>query len=101
MSLILNLIGFIVFLVGAFCKVLTWLLVVRILLSWVGVNPYTHFNELLGAVYQITDAVLRPFQRLPLRVGMLDLSPMVAMTVLYFLPSLVASLLYGVLGVIR
>ncbi len=87
--------------VGAVCKVFYWLLIFRIILSWVGVNPYTNSNELLGAIFQAGDFILRPFQRLPLRVGMIDLSPMLAIMILYALPSLVAQLLYAVMGVAR
>ena len=99
MPIVLKFIGAIVFLVQAFCQVLTWLLIVRIIFSWVGVHPYTHSNEALAAIYQVTDLLLRPFGRLPLRVGMMDFSPMVAMLVLYFLPQLVATLLYALAGV--
>ncbi len=101
MPLILNFIGAVVFFVGAVCKVFYWLLILRIILSWVGVNPSTHFNELLGTIFQATDFILQPFARLPLRIGMIDLSPMVAIAVLYFLPSLVAQVLYALVGAAR
>ena len=101
MPFILNLIGAVVFFVGAVCKVFYWLLIVRVILSWVGVSPYTHFNELLGTIFQATDFILRPFARLPLHVGMIDFSPMVAIMVLYFLPGLVAQVLYSLIGVIH
>ena len=101
MPLLMSLIGAIVFFVGAVCKVLYWLLIIRIVLSWVGVNPYLHTNELLGAIYQATDVILRPFQKLPLQIGMIDYAPMVAILVLHFLPGLVASLLYSLAGMIR
>jgi len=91
----------IVFFVGAVCKVFYWLLIVRVILSWVGVNPYLHSNELLGAVFQATDFILRPFKRLPLQIGMMDFSPMVAILTLYFIPQLVATLLYSLVGAIR
>ncbi len=97
----LSLIGAIVFFVGAVCKVFYWLLIVRIILSWVGVNPYLHTNELLGAIYQATDMILRPFQRLPLQIGMIDFSAMLAILVLHFLPGLCATLLYSLVGMIH
>lgn len=95
MPVILSLVDALVFFIGAVCKVFTWLLVIRIMLSWVGVSPYTHFNDLLAAIYQATDIILRPFARLPLRVGMIDFSPLLAMYLLYVIPGLAATLLYG------
>lgn len=101
MSVLIGIVEAIVFFVGAVCKVFYWLLIVRVILSWVGVNPYLHSNELLGAIYQATDFILRPFKRLPLQIGMIDFSPMVAILLLHFLPQLVATLLYSLVGVIR
>lgn len=99
MSIVLKFIGAIVFLVQAICQVLYWLLIIRIVLSWVGVHPSTHSNELLGAIYQVTDVILAPFRRLRLQVGMIDFSPLVAIMALYFIPELVATLLYALVGV--
>lgn len=77
--------------------VIYWLLVIRIVLSWVGVHPYTTGNELLSALYQVTDVILRPFQRLPLRIGMMDFSPIVAFIVLQLLQRLIMLGLYHLL----
>jgi len=96
-----QIIGSLAELVHIFFTVLYWLLVIRIVLSWVGVNPYTNYNEILGALYQITDAVLRPFQRLPLRVGLFDLSPMVAFIVLQLCERLIIGGLYHLGGFLR
>ena len=101
MPFLMNVIGAIVFFVSAVCKVFYWLLIVRIILSWVGINPYLHTNELLGAIYQATDFILRPFRRLPLQAGPIDFSPMVAIMALYALPQLVASLLYWMVGAVH
>lgn len=68
---------------------LYWLLVIRIILSWVGVNPHTNYNELLGALFQVTDVILAPFRRLPLTIGMIDFSALVAFIALQFLHRLV------------
>lgn len=101
MPFVMGLVEAVVFFVGAVCKVFYWMLIVRVILSWVGINPYLHTNELLGAIYQATDFILRPFRRLPLHIGMMDFSPMVAILALHFIPQLVAALLYSVMGLIR
>ena len=70
-----------------------WLLVVRILLSWFSVDPEANYNDVLRALYQLTEPILAPFRKLPLRIGFLDLSPIVAFLVLNFVHRLVVRLL--------
>ena len=71
-------------------KVIYFLLVVRIILSWFQVGPY---SDIAGILYRITDPILLPFRRLPLRIGMIDLSPILAFLVLSFLDSFVVGVL--------
>jgi YggT family protein len=71
-------------------KMLYFLLVIRILLSWFHADP---FNELVNAIYRVTDPILVPLRRLPLQFGGMDFSPIVAFLALTFLDSfLVGSL---------
>lgn len=70
-----------------------WLLVIRILLSWFGVDPQTTLNEVLRALWALTEPILVPFRKLPVRIGMLDLSPIVAFIALNFLQRLIVRLL--------
>ncbi len=57
------------------------LLFIRILLTWIPVNPWSKFAKVVGWLGSITDPLLRPLRRLipPLRLGavMLDLSPII------------------------
>jgi YggT family protein len=71
-------------------KVIYFLLVIRIILSWFQVDPY---SELAGILYRITDPVLAPFRRLPLQVGGFDFSPILAFLALSFLDSFVVGVL--------
>ena len=71
-------------------KLMYFLLVIRILLSWFPVDPY---NEIVRALYAVTDPVLEPLKRLPLQVGMIDLSPMIAFVLLTFLDTFVVGVL--------
>jgi len=77
-------------LVDMIFNVVYFLLVIRILLSWFGVNPY---NELVQILFKITEPILAPFRRLPLRLGMIDFSPILAFIVLTFLRSLIVGIL--------
>lgn len=67
-----------------------FLLVVRIILSWFSVNPY---NEIVQTIYRITEPILAPFRKLPLQIGMIDLSPVLAFIILSFINSLVVGIL--------
>jgi len=77
-------------LVSMIFNVLYFLLVIRIILSWFPVNPY---SEIVQIFYRITDPILAPFRRLPLRVGMIDFSPIVAFIVLAFMRNFIVGLL--------
>lgn len=56
-------------------------LIVRILLTWVPVDPWSKMAKVIGWLGVITDPLLRPLRRMipPLRLGgvMLDLSPII------------------------
>ena len=71
-------------------NVIYFLLVIRIILSWFSVNPY---NEIVQILYRITDPILAPFRRLPLRLGAIDFSPIVAFIVIAFLRNFVVGIL--------
>ena len=90
-----------IMLVDIFFTVLYWLLVIRIVLSWFGVHPFLSGNELLSALFQVTDVILTPFRRLPLRLGMIDFSPIVAFIVMQFLQRAITLLLYQLGGFMR
>jgi len=73
-----------------------FLILIRVLLSWVNVNPYGRpiNHPLVDLLYRLTDPVLEPLRRLiPPVGGMLDLSPIVAMIVLEILRQVITRLL--------
>src|ERR671937_575739 len=67
-----------------------WILIARVVLSWVGAD---RFNPIVRFLYRVTEPVLRPIrQRLPDTMG-LDLSPMIVGLAIYLLePFLVNTL---------
>ena len=71
-------------------KMLYFLLVVRILLSWFPMDPY---NEIVRTIHAVTNPILEPLRRLPLQIGMIDLSPVIAFVILTFLDSFVVGVL--------
>jgi len=70
-----------------------FMLIIRIIMSWVGSDPY---NEIAQIIYRVTDPILLPFRRLPLQLGGIDFSPIVAFLVLSVVRSFVVNVLYQI-----
>ena len=62
------------------CYVLIVAIIIRSLMSWFTVDPK---NILANIVHTITEPILAPLRRVLPRLEMLDLSPMVAIILLY------------------
>lgn len=63
-------------------QVYTWLLIVRVFLSWIRHNPY---NPVIRFIYEITEPYLSVFRRIIPPLGAVDLSPIAAILVLDFI----------------
>jgi YggT family protein len=77
-------------------QVYTFLIFIRVLLSWINVDPYrpTIDHPLIRILNQITDPVLQPLRRIiPPIGGTLDISPVVALFLLEILRRVIVSLL--------
>jgi YggT family protein len=62
----------------------TWVIIIAALISWVNPDPY---NPIVRFLYAVTDPVLRPIRR---RIGILsgiDISPLLAIVVIWFVRS--------------
>ena len=77
---------------GDFIALPIWLLaialLIRALLSWVVRDPS---NPIVKALDTITEPILQPLRQIMPRTGMIDLTPMVAMILLFFLANIVRS----------
>ena len=62
------------------CYVLIVAIIIRSLMSWFAVDPK---NTLVNIVHTITEPILAPLRRILPRLEMIDLSPMVAIILLY------------------
>lgn len=70
--------------VNALFTVFLFIMLIRILLSWVRTPPMGRITSALWRFFhESTDWYLRPFRRVIPPVGMFDLSPIVALIVLY------------------
>lgn len=73
-------------------SVYMWILIIRVILSWVNPDPY---NPLVRALYSVTDPVLSWLRRrFPLMAGSIDFSPLVVILAIYFLRLFVVQTLF-------
>lgn len=70
------------------------ILLARVLISWVQVDPN---NQLVRIIYQLTEPLLAPIRRLLPQSGTMDFSPIVAFIVLLVAEQIVVVMLSSVL----
>jgi YggT family protein len=68
------------------CDVLTIAILARVILSWFPVSPG---NRLVDLLHQVTEPILAPLRGIIPRVGMIDISPMIAIILLQVVAHLV------------
>lgn len=71
-----------------------WVIIIRALISWVNPDPY---NPIVQLLHRMTEPVLRPLRKLvpPYRIGV-DLSPLIAILIIYFLQFALINTLYRI-----
>lgn len=77
-------------------EVYSWLIFIRVLLSWLPHNPY---NPIMRFIYEITEPILAPMRRLlpPSPAFPLDFSPILAIFLLQFIERIVLVILLRLL----
>lgn len=86
--------GIIITAIDVAFQVYTWILIIRILLSWFRHNPY---QPIIRFIYEVTEPYLGLFRRIVPPMGPLDLSPIVAFFVLQLIRQIVFSVLRHIL----
>lgn len=81
-----------VYFVNLFFTLLNLAILARVLLSWVRVNPYHPAVELL---YQITEPILAPLRRVIPSIGMVDISPIIALILLQIIQEVLVAIIRG------
>ncbi len=75
--------------IASLINLLTMAIFFRAILSWIRPDPY---NPIVRALNAITDPILDPLRRIIPRMGMMDISPLVAIIVLAILGGFVCGL---------
>ena len=91
MFLFTNFIAAVAEIINIILTIYMYVIIARAILSWVSPDPY---NPIVQMLFKITEPVLNPLRRLvPMWKTGLDLSPMIAILIIFFLKRfLVASL---------
>lgn len=79
------------FLAELIFRILYFLLVIRIILSWFSVDT---FSEPARTLYKITDPILEPFRKLPLQISGIDFSPILAFVAINFVGNFIVRLFH-------
>lgn len=82
MFIIANLIEALASVLAIVLSIFYWLLLLRVLISWVSPSP---LNPIVQFLYRATEPVLDPIRRNLPPMGMIDLSPIVAFILVVFL----------------
>ena len=74
--------------------ILWWLIIIRAVLSWVNPDPY---NVIVRVIEQTTEPILQPLRQLiPIYKTGIDISPILAILILFFLKSFLVQTLIGI-----
>lgn len=87
--------GIIITAIDVAFQVYTWLLIIRILLSWAPrLNPH---HPVIRFIYEITEPFLGLFRRVIPPFGAIDFSPIIAFFVLQLIRQVVIGLLWRIM----
>jgi YggT family protein len=72
-----------------FCQILAFVILIRAILSWFMLGRTNIFIIILD---DIAEPILSPLRRVIPRLGMFDITPIIAILILYFIPRLISAL---------
>lgn len=83
---------FLIILIRVVFQFFWWAILIRVLLSWlpmagIRIDPY---NPIIQFLFQVTDPILEPLRKYT-TVGMIDLSPIVALLALGFIEGILVT----------
>jgi YggT family protein len=85
--------NFLLYFLDVLFQILFWAIIGRALLSWFPVRPGNPFYQLALVLHQITEPILGPLRRVIPTIGMIDISPIVALLLLQFVHSVLVEAL--------
>jgi YggT family protein len=88
-----NFFRFLLFFINMFFQALTLAIIGRALLSWFPMGPRNPFYPLAVILHQVTEPILAPLRRVIPTIGMIDISPIVALLLLNLMQGLLSAAL--------
>ncbi len=80
--IIVWLVGFVQY----FCRILSYTIFARVILSWFGISRYNIFIVILD---DVTEPILAPLRRIVPMLGVFDITPLIAIGILYAIPIII------------
>lgn len=74
-----------------FCRILSYAIFARIMLSWIGISQYNIFTVILD---DVTEPILSPLRRVVPMLGVFDITPLIAIGILYVIPIIITLLVF-------
>jgi len=78
----------------SFVNLLFWVvqtaILIRVLLSWFRLDPYHPFVQI---IHQITEPILGPLRRIVPSIGMIDITPVIALIILQIVQGMLVSVI--------
>lgn len=68
--------------------ILTWAIIIRALVTWFPISPD---NPIIRILDEITEPIMAPLRRVVPRMGMIDITPIVALLLLQLLDQILVS----------
>ena len=85
-----SVIGWVVGLAYYLCRILAITIFVRAILSWFTLSRY---NLLIILIDDVVRPILSPLRRIVPRLGMFDITPLIAVALLYIIPVILRAIL--------
>lgn len=73
---------FITVFVQTFTDIMSVLIIIRVLLSWLAVSGRSSSGNVTQIIYDITQPVINIARKIPHKIGMMDFSPIIALFML-------------------
>lgn len=97
MFILANLIKAVAQILDIVLNITFWLIIIRALISWVNPDP---FNPIVQFLHRITEPILMPIRRI-FPLGTIDISPIIACLVIYFIRAFLIASLFDISAALR
>lgn len=82
--------------VSVLFDILIFLIFVRVILSWIYPLGHSHGNRLVVFIFDATEPIMNLARKIPHRIGMIDISPIIAFIMLEIVQYIIVSLLQAI-----